>query len=241
MKRFYFSYLWTCRLCKEGTSFCKGLIFRKFYGFLFIVSVDFTSFGVLLHFPLPITIFFWVWLFMLFYLTSMRFSQSTHLLLYWSLETLMFIIRISKPILVEDLCYNFSTSNDPTQIDFPTQINNCYCHSPALLDYLFLLNLFFALQYLSVYWEIQIMYFSQFPMDFLQIQNKMHHFTIQHMTTHIHIWLFSCGLGWSPRSFEICFKLGAFATAAEFCVWVQVRININITHLKYFVKPHSPP
>ena len=111
----------------------------------------------------------------------------------------------------------------------------------TLLNYLFLLNLFFALQYLSVYWEIQIMYFSQFPMDFLQIQNKMHHFTVQHMTTHIHIWLFSCGLGWSPRSFEICFKLGAFVTTAEFCVWVQVRININITHLKYFVKPHSPP
>ena len=240
MKRFYFSYLWTCRLCKEGTSFCKGLIFRKLYGFLFIVSVDFTSFGVLLHFPLPITIFFWVWLFMLFYLTSMRFSQSTHLLMYWSLETLMFIIRISKPILVEDLCYNFSISNDPTQIDFPTQIDNCYYHSPALLDYLFLLNLFFALQYLSLCWEILIMYFLSFHWIFFRFKIRC---TISPYSIWIHIYTYdpiSCRLGSSPWSFERCFKLGAFATAAEFCVWVQVRININITHLKYIVKPHSP-
>ena len=178
---------------------------------------------------------------MLFYLTSMRFSQSTHLLMYWSLETLMFIIRTSKRILMEDLCYNFSISNDPTQINFPTQINNCYYHSPALLDYFFLLNLFFALQYLSLCWKILVMYFSQFPLGFPEMQNKMRHFTVQHMTTHIHIWLFSCRLGWSPWSFERCFKLGAFATAVEFFVWVQVGINVDITHLKYVVKSHLPP
>ena len=99
----------------------------------------------------------------------------------------MFIIRISKPILVEDLCYNFSTSNDPTQIDFPTQINNCYCHSPALLDYLFLLNLFFALQYLSVYWEIQIMYFFSFQWIFFRFKIRC---TTSPYNTWLHIYTY---------------------------------------------------
>ena len=69
----------------------------------------------------------------------MRFSRSTHLL-FFSLETLTFIIRTGLPILVEltDLvnCYNFSVSNDLTQIiNFPTQIPDCESHSPALLDF----------------------------------------------------------------------------------------------------------
>ena len=51
----------------------------------------------------------------------------------------MFIIRTGLPILVEmnDLvnCYNFSISNDLTQmVNFPTRIPDCDPHSPALLD-----------------------------------------------------------------------------------------------------------
>ena len=35
-----------------------------------------------------------------------------------------------------ELCYNFSISNDPTQIvNFPTRIPDCDSHSPALLDF----------------------------------------------------------------------------------------------------------
>ena len=35
----------------------------------------------------------------------------------------------------DELCYNFSISNDLTQIvNFPTQIPDCDSHSPALLD-----------------------------------------------------------------------------------------------------------
>ena len=69
----------------------------------------------------------------------MRFCQSTHLLMCLSLETLTSIIRTGLPILVEliDLvnCYNFSISNDLTQmIDFPTRIPDCDSHSPVLLD-----------------------------------------------------------------------------------------------------------
>ena len=34
-----------------------------------------------------------------------------------------------------ELCYNFSISNDLTQmVNFPTQIPDCDSHSPALLD-----------------------------------------------------------------------------------------------------------
>ena len=71
----------------------------------------------------------------------MRFSRSTHLLMFLSLETLTSIIRTGLPILVEliDLVnsYNFSISNDLTQmVNFPTRISDCDSHSPALLDLL---------------------------------------------------------------------------------------------------------
>ena len=67
----------------------------------------------------------------------MRFFQSTHRL-FLSLQTLTPIIRTSLPILVEliDLvnCYNFSISNDLTQmLNFPTWIPDCDSHGPALL------------------------------------------------------------------------------------------------------------
>ena len=40
---------------------------------------------------------------------------------------------------------------------------------------------------------------------------------------------------------EDIFKLGASAAASEFCVWVQVGIDVYIPHCKYQVKPHSSP
>ena len=44
-----------------------------------------------------------------------------------------------------ELCYNFSISNDLTQmVNFPTQIPDYGSHSPALLDF-FLLMLVFVL------------------------------------------------------------------------------------------------
>ena len=67
----------------------------------------------------------------------MRFSQSTHLLMCFSLETLKSIIKIGKPIYLEliDLVNSVIISNDLTQmVNFPTQIPGCDSHSPALLD-----------------------------------------------------------------------------------------------------------
>ena len=67
----------------------------------------------------------------------MRFSQSTHLLMFLSLEILTSIIRTGLPILVEliDLVNSVIISNDLTQmVNFPTRIPDCDSHSPALLD-----------------------------------------------------------------------------------------------------------
>ena len=37
------------------------------------------------------------------------------------------------------------------------------------------------------------------------------------------------------------FKLSASAAASEFCEWVQVGIDVYISHCRYQVKPHSSP
>ena len=56
-----------------------------------------------------------------------------------------------------ELCYNFSISNDLTQmVNFPTQILDC--NSTVLLFWIsfFLLMLVFVLQWLFLHWEILI-------------------------------------------------------------------------------------
>ena len=71
--------------------------------------------------------------FILFHLTWMRFSPSTHRLMFLSLETLMSIIRTGLPILLE--LKKFSNSNDLTQmVNVSTRISDCDSHSPAFLD-----------------------------------------------------------------------------------------------------------
>ena len=40
---------------------------------------------------------------------------------------------------------------------------------------------------------------------------------------------------------EDIFKLNASAVANEYCVWVQVGIDVYVLHHKYQVKPHSSP
>ena len=48
-----------------------------------------------------------------------------------------------------ELCYNFSISNDLTQmVDFPTRIPDCDSHSPALLDFFLSSDAIFVLQWL---------------------------------------------------------------------------------------------
>ena len=42
-----------------------------------------------------------------------------------------------------------------------------------------------------------------------------------------------------PR--EDIFELSASAAASEFCEWVQIGIDVYISHCKYQVRPHSSP
>ena len=91
----------------------------------------------------------------LFPLTQMRFSQSTHLLMLFfgdfnvhHKDWLTYSDGTHQP---DELCYNVSISNNLTQmVNFPTRIQDCDSHSPALFD-LFLLMLVFVLQWLSLH------------------------------------------------------------------------------------------
>ena len=73
-----------------------------------------------------------------------------------------------------ELCYNFSISNDLTQmVNVPTWIPGYDSHSSALLDFFLFLMLLFVLQWLSLHWEILIMLLSQVPLTFHKIHNGM--------------------------------------------------------------------
>ena len=118
----------------HGTYLLKTLqILTDVFDWLYITHC-LTSFSFIDHLLHPCPQFF-----ILFHLTYMRFSQSTHPLMFLSLETLPSIIRTGIPILGEMInlvkCYNFPTSNDLAQmVNFLTQIPDCDSHSPAFLD-----------------------------------------------------------------------------------------------------------
>ena len=52
------------------------------------------------------------------------------------------------------------------------------------------------------------------------------------------LWLFLC---WLRCSMKDIFKLGSFTAASDFCEWVQLAIDVYISHGKYQVKPHTSP
>ena len=132
-----------------------------------------------------------------------------------------------------ELCYNFSISNDFTQmVNFLTQILECDSHSPAL--------------------DTSICSTMAFP----PLRNS------DHVVVSVSI-VFSSNLQWNASihciaydyfcadwdglrdhlrdvPWRMSFKLSA-STASEFCEWVLVGIDVCITHLKYQVKPHSSP
>ena len=75
-----------------------------------------------------------------------------------------------------ELCYNFSISNDLTQmVNFPTRIPDCDSHSPVLLD-LFISSDASICSTMAFQWEILIMLLPQFPLTFHQIHNGMSRF-----------------------------------------------------------------
>ena len=140
-----------------------------------------------------------------------------------------------------ELCYNFSISNDPTQIvNFPTRIPDCDSHSPALLD-LFLSSdasicSTVAFPPLGNSDHVVVSVSIDFPINSKQ-DSPFHRVAYD----------YSCadwdGLRDHLRDvpWENIFKLGASTAASEFCEWVQVGIDVYIPHRKYQVKPHSSP
>ena len=158
--------------------------------------------------------------------------------MFLSLDALTSIIRTGLPILVEliDLvnsCYNFSVSNDLTQMfNFPTQIPDCDSHSPALLDF-----------FLSS--DARICSTMAFP----PLENSNHVVILVSTDAPFHRIAYDYShADWDSLRdhlrdvpWEDIIKLGASVAASEFCEGVQVGIDVYIPHRNYQDKPHSSP
>ena len=140
-----------------------------------------------------------------------------------------------------ELCYNFSISNDLTQIvNFPTRIPDCDSHSPGLLD-------------LFISSDASICSTMAFPplvnSDHVVVSVSIDVPTNSQQDAPFHriAYDYSCadwdGLRDHLRDvpWEDIFKLGASAAASEFCEWVQVGIDVYKPRRKYQFKLHSSP
>ena len=123
-----------------------------------------------------------------------------------------------------ELSYNFCISNGLTcMINFLTQISGCDSDNPALLDFFLLTLLVLILKWLSLNWEILLMWLSQFPLTFLQTQKKDGPFLCIAYGYSLADWDGLCNLlrdvPWKSN-----FQCSASAASSEFCEWFQVRI-----------------
>ena len=124
-----------------------------------------------------------------------------------------------------ELCDDFSLWNDLTQIvNFPTRIPNCDLHSVLFCIYLFLLNLVFALLWLSLHSKILILLWSQFPLALLQPQMEMSLFITQ---------LYYSRTDWDCLCIQLkdipwkdIFNFGICAAPTEFCLCIQVGTDV---------------
>ena len=134
-----------------------------------------------------------------------------------------------------ELCYNFSISNDITQIvNFPTRIPDCDSHSPALLDLFisFDASICFRMAFppLGNCDHIVVSVSIDFPSN-SQRDALFHRLAYDYSCDHLR------DVPWE----DIC-KFGSSAAASEFFGWVQVGwVHVYIPHRKYQVKPHSSP
>ena len=148
----------------------------------------------------------------------MRFSRSTHLLMFLSLETLMSIIKTGLTILVELVGLVNSVIIFLSQMTLLRWLTFLIGSQTVILMfllfwiYLFLLTLVFVLQWLSLYWEILIMLLSQFLSNsqwdalFHCIVYDYSHADLDGLHDHLR------DVPW-----EDIFKLGASVAASEFC------------------------
>ena len=123
-----------------------------------------------------------------------------------------------------ELCYNFSISNDLTQmVNFPARIPDCDSHRPALLD------LFISSDTCSA---------MAFPpsenSDHIVVSVSIDFPTNSQQVAPFHCIAYDYSLAdWDGLSdhlrdvpWEDIFKLGASAAASDFCEWVQVRTDV---------------
>ena len=140
-----------------------------------------------------------------------------------------------------ELCYNFSISNDLTQIvNFPTRIPDCDSHSLALLDFFLSSDASIcstmAFPLLGNSDHVVVLVSIDFPVNSKQ-DTIFHHVAYDYSHAdwdgfHDHL---------RDVPWKDIFKLGASTAASEFCELVQVGIDVYIPHRKYQVKPHSSP
>ena len=140
-----------------------------------------------------------------------------------------------------ELCYNFSISNDLTQmVNFPTSIPDCDSHSPAVLHVFIYSNASIcstlAFSPLGNSDHVFVSIFIDFPINSKQ-DALFHRITYDCSRAD---WDTLCDhlrdVPWG-----VIFKLSASAEASEFWDWFQVAIDLYIPHHKYQVKPLSSP
>ena len=119
-----------------------------------------------------------------------------------------------------ELCYNFSISNDLTQmVNFPTRIPDCDSHSPALLD-------FFLSSDASICSAIVFPLLENSDHGAVSVSVDFPSYSQQDAPFHRIAYDYSCadwdGLRDHFRDalWEDIFKLSASAAASDFCEWV---------------------
>ena len=124
-------------------------------------------------------------------------------------------------------------------VNFPTRLQDCGSHSPALLGLFLssdaicstmafppLINSDHAVVSVSIDFPTN----SQWDAPFHCIAYDYSCADSDSLCDHLR------DVPW-----EDIFKLGASAAASEFCEWVQVGIDVYIPHRKYQLKPHLSP
>ena len=135
-----------------------------------------------------------------------------------------------------ELCYNFSISDDLTQMNnFPIWIPDCDSHSPALLD-------LFLCSDTSICSTIAFPSLGNSDHVVVSVSIDVPGNSKRDLLFHCIACDYSCA-DWDSLhdhlidvTWEDIFKFSASA-ASEFCEWVQAGINVYIPHLKYQVKP----
>ena len=125
-------------------------------------------------------------------------------------------------------------------VNFPTWIPDCDSHSPALLD-LFLssdVSIYSTMAFppLGNSDHVVASVSTDFPLN-SQRDAPFHRIAYNYSRAD---WDGLCD-HLRDVPWEDIFQLSASAAASDFCEWVQVGIDVYITHRKYQVKPHSPP